>query len=241
MKKMKCIIVDDEALAREGMEQLAADMDFLEVTGSYRNAIFAQNALMQQQVDLMFLDINMPRLSGLSFLEALPNPPTTIITTAYPDYALEGFRLSVLDYLLKPISPERFIKAVHKARDYFLLQQAPAPDYIFLKQNQVYEKVMLSDILYLEGMQNYVIVHTAVKKIIIHITFRAVEETLPAHTFIRVHKSFIVNMNCIQAIEGNIIRLHSREVPLGRTLRDEVMEKVVNRVLLSKDGRRPQH
>lgn len=244
MKKMKCIIVDDEALAREGIEQLAREMEILEVTGSFRNAMGAQNALQQHSIDLMFLDINMPRISGLSFLEALSDPPITILTTAYPDFALEGFRLDVMDYLLKPISPERFLKAVNKAHDYFLLRQqgpsagAPAPDYLFLKQNQLYEKVKLEDIFLVEAMQNYAIVHTKAKKIIVHITFKGVEDALPPDQFMRVHKSFLVNLDYIQSIEGNSLRVLNREIPIGRTQRAKLMEKVVNRSLLSKDGRK---
>jgi DNA-binding LytR/AlgR family response regulator len=246
---MKCIIVDDEALAREGLEQYAREIDFLELTGSYKNALAAQNALRQQPVDLMFLDINMPKLSGLSFLETLARPPITIITTAYPDYALEGFRLDVLDYLLKPISLERFIKAVNKAHDYYLLQQAAvqqeqepaaAPNYVFLKHNQLYEKVVLADIIYVEAMQNYVVVHTLTKKIIVHLTFKVIESSLPASDFLRIHKSYIINLSHIQAIEGNTVHIHQKLIPISRSQRDELMEKVVNRALLSKDGKKEE-
>lgn len=241
---MTCIIVDDEALAREGLEQYVQELDFLELTGSYRNAVAAQNALQQQAADLMFLDINMPKISGLSFLESLTAPPVTIITTAYPDYALEGFRLDVLDYLLKPIPMDRFVKAVSKAWEYFQLQQqaragkpATAVDYIFLKHNHVYEKVMLADIVCVEAMQNYVIIHTVPKKLIIHLTFKTMEEALPVDHFLRVHKSFLINLNHIKSIEANTVHLLNKSIPIGRGQREELMQLVVNGALISKDKR----
>ncbi|RAI98731.1 LytTR family two component transcriptional regulator [Chitinophaga skermanii] len=243
MEKIRCIIVDDEALAREGMEQLVEEFDFLELVGSFKNAMSAQTALQQHTVDLMFLDINMPRITGLAFLEALSNPPITILTTAYAEYALDGFRLDVLDYLLKPISPERFLKAVNKARDYLLLQHAvtnktSVPGYIFLKNNQALEKVMLNEIVFLEGMQNYIHVYTTTKKFTVHISMKAAEETLQTGNFMRVHKSFVVNLDFIQLIEGNIIRVPNHEIPVSRALRDALMEKVVANNLLSRDAKK---
>jgi two-component system, LytTR family, response regulator len=245
MSKMKCIIVDDEALAREGIEQYVGEIAFLELTGSYKNALAAQNALQNEHIDLMFLDINMPKMTGLSFLETLSKPPITIITTAYPDYALEGFRLHVLDYLLKPIPLERFIKSVNKAHDYYqLLQKTPvqnhqAPlDYIFLKHSNLYEKVMLADIVCVEAMQNYVLIHTVLKKIIVHLTFKSVEESLPTGEFFRVHKSFLISVAHIKAIEGNTVLIHNKQIPISRSQREELMQQVVNRALLTKEGKK---
>lgn len=239
---MTCIIVDDEALAREGLEQYVHDLEFLELKGSYRNALAAQQALQEHAADLMFLDINMPKLSGLSFLESLTAPPITIITTAYPDYALEGFRLDVLDYLLKPIAFDRFVKAVNKAYEYFQLQQqaqsgrqVEATDYIFLKHNHVYEKVMLVDIVCVEAMQNYVIIHTVNKKLIVHLTFKTMEESLPGGSFLKVHKSFLISLKHIQAIEANTVHLLNKSIPIGRGQREELMQLVVNAALISKD------
>lgn len=239
---MTCIIVDDEALAREGLEQYVHDLEFLELKGSYRNALAAQQALQEHAADLMFLDINMPKLSGLSFLESLTAPPITIITTAYPDYALEGFRLDVLDYLLKPIAFDRFVKAVNKAYEYFQLQQqaqsgrqVEATDYIFLKYNHVYEKVMLVDIVCVEAMQNYVIIHTVNKKLIVHLTFKTMEESLPGGSFLKVHKSFLISLKHIQAIEANTVHLLNKSIPIGRGQREELMQLVVNAALISKD------
>jgi DNA-binding LytR/AlgR family response regulator len=241
MNKMKCIIVDDEALAREGIEQYVREIEFLEIAGSFKNALLAQNALQNEPIDLMFLDINMPKMTGLSFLETLSKPPITIITTAYPDYALEGFRLHVLDYLLKPISLERFIKAVNKAHDYYrLLQKTPVqkPDYIFLKHSNLYEKVMLADIVCVEAKQNYVLIHTVLKKIIVHLTFKSVEDSLPPDEFFRVHKSFLISVAHIKAIEGNTVHIHNKQIPISRGQREELMQQVVNRALLKKEGKK---
>jgi DNA-binding LytR/AlgR family response regulator len=236
--KMKCIIVDDEALAREGMQQYVAEVDYLELVGSYSSAVAAQNALQQGPVDLMFLDINMPRITGLNLLELLPKPPITILATAYPNFALEGFRLDVLDYLLKPISPERFLKAVNKARDYFLLTQKPAAppppatgEYIFVKHNKMLEKVLLADILYIEGMQNYVQIYTTTRKLVVHLTFKSLEQHLPAGQFFRIHKSYVVNLDHIRALSGNLVRVGDTDLPLGSSQRDLLTGRIGHRLL----------
>ncbi|WP_276498946.1 LytR/AlgR family response regulator transcription factor [Pontibacter litorisediminis] len=236
--KLKCIVVDDEALAREGIERYIAEVDFLELVGSYNSALRVQQALQQQQVDLMFLDINMPKLTGLGLLELLPNPPITILTTAYPNYALEGFRLDVLDYLLKPISLERFLKAVNKANDYYLLKQQQAmpqkpvqSDYIFVKHNRALEKVLLADILYIEALQNYVQLHTLRKKLVVHLTIKALEQQLPEQQFFRIHKSYIVNLNHMQTISGNHVRVGDSSLPLARSQREPLLHRIGQQLL----------
>ncbi|MEJ8802074.1 LytR/AlgR family response regulator transcription factor [Pontibacter sp. H249] len=236
--KMKCIIVDDEALAREGMAHYVAQVDYLELVGSYNSAIAAQNALQQQQVDLMFLDINMPGITGLNLLELLPHPPLTILATAYPNYALEGFKLDVLDYLLKPIPLERFLKAVNKARDYYVLKQKQVSepqltetDYIFVKHNKLFEKVFLADILYIEGMQNYVQLHTTTRKLIVHLTFKALEQTLPAQQFFRIHKSYIISLSHIRALSGNNVLIGNESLPVARGQRALLMERIGHKLL----------
>ncbi len=236
--KMKCIIVDDEALAREGMERYLAEVDFVEHIGSYNSALAAQSALQQQKADLMLLDINMPKLTGLNLLELLPHPPITILATAYPNFALEGFRLNVLDYLLKPISFERFLKAMNKARDYYQLtqrqmagQQVAPDDYFFVKHNKMLEKVLLQDILYIEGMQNYIQIYTTTRKLVVHLTFKAVEESLPPQQFFRIHKSYIVNLHHIQALNGNTVRIGGNELPLARSQREQLMHQLGHKFL----------
>lgn len=234
---MKCIIVDDEALAREGMERYVAEVDYLELVGSYSSAVAAQNALQQHKVDLMFLDINMPGITGLNLLELLPQPPITILATAYPNFALEGFRLNVLDYLLKPVPLDRFLKAVNKAKDFYLLKQHQAAEqpgaieYIFVKHNKVLEKVLLADVLYIEGMQNYVQIHTASRRLIVHLTFKALEQILPPHQFFRIHKSYIINLDHVQALSGNNVWIGSTQLPIVRNQRELLMKRINDKLV----------
>ncbi|MFL9485065.1 LytR/AlgR family response regulator transcription factor [Chitinophagaceae bacterium LWZ2-11] len=240
MSKMKCIIVDDEELARQGITNYVEQIEFLELTGCYKNAAAAAKALEEQKADLMFLDINMPKITGLSFLEALAAPPITIITTAYSEYAMEGFRLEVLDYLLKPIAFDRFLKAVNKAKEYWLFQKHTQAgkkennDYIFLKHNQLYEKVFFSDILYIEAMRNYIVVHTLAKKLMVLLTFKSIEESLPAKDFMRIHKSYIINLNQVEVIESSYVQINKKQLPISRKLKDDVLKQVTARNLLSK-------
>lgn len=240
MSKMKCIIVDDEELARQGITNYVEQIEFLELTGCYKNAAAAAKALEEQKADLMFLDINMPKITGLSFLEALAEPPITIITTAYSEYAMEGFRLEVLDYLLKPIAFDRFLKAVNKAKEYWLFQKHTQAekkennDYIFLKHNQLYEKVFFSDILYIEAMRNYIVVHTLAKKLMVLLTFKSIEESLPAKDFMRIHKSYIINLNQVEVIESSYVQINKKQLPISRKLKDDVLKQVTARNLLSK-------
>ncbi|WP_341836286.1 LytTR family DNA-binding domain-containing protein [Chitinophaga pollutisoli] len=227
--KLQCLVVDDEPMARQGLREYIADVSFLEWAGECENALKAAEFLQQQPVDLLFLDIRLPRLSGLEFLRTLPHRPLTIITTAYPDHALEGFELDVLDYLLKPVSFERFLKAVNKAKAQL---KQDAPDHFYIKCEHRLEKIRLADVLFVEALQNYIAVHTLQRKYITYLTFKAVEEYLPAEQFIKVHKSYIVAASKIDSIEGNTILVGTNEVPVSRALRDEVMEKILqNRYL----------
>ncbi|WP_160717907.1 LytR/AlgR family response regulator transcription factor [Chitinophaga solisilvae] len=240
MMEIKCMIVDDEALAREGLKKYIRSFDFLSLTAACNHAVAAREVLETTPIDLMFLDINMPKMSGLHLLETLSDPPATILITAYPDYALDGFRLDVLDYLLKPVSLARFTKAVQKAQEFFTLRQqasagtpAPAMDYIFVKHKQLYEKVMLADILFVESMQNYVLIQTTQAKIIAYLTFKSVEQQLPADMFLRIHKSYIVNLKHISTIDSNAVQVAGHTLPVSRSQRELLMQ-VVNRRLLTK-------
>lgn len=227
--KLQCLVVDDEPMARQGLREYIADVSFLEWAGECDNALKAADFLLHQPVDLLFLDIRLPKLSGLEWLRTLPQKPLTIITTAYPDHALEGFELDVLDYLLKPVSFERFLKAANKAKAQL---KADAPDHFYIKCEHRLEKIRLADVLYVEALQNYIAVHTLQRKYITYLTFKAVEEYLPVAQFIKVHKSYIVAAAKIDSIEGNTILVGTHEVPVSRTLRDEVMEKILqNRYL----------
>lgn len=232
---MKCIIVDDEELAREGLEDHLKQFDVLEITGSCGSIAEAHALLLREPIDLMFLDIELPKVNGLDFLGSLRNPPITIMITAWADHALEGFRLGVMDYLLKPVMPGRLLQAVNKAWEYFMLKkQSEISDHIFIRHTQIYEKVMLADILYIEGMQNYVVVHTPARKMITHLTFKVLQQTLPARNFLRVHKSWIINLDHISAVENNTVRIGEMAITVGAAQRAAFMEQVVYRKLLSK-------
>lgn len=227
--KITCIITDDEPFARKGLQGYIEKIDFLELKGSCEDALQLSNLLRQQPVDLLFLDIQMPHITGVEFLRAFPNPPKVIFTTAFEHYAIQGFELDVMDYLLKPISYERFLKAAFKAREYFESKAQPANTvpYIFLKANGKLEKITFEDVLFIEGMENYVAIHLENKKIITHITIKSLLEKLPAKQFVQTHKSYIVAINKVDTIEGNILHVQKQQVPVSKYLRDEVLGRIV--------------
>jgi DNA-binding LytR/AlgR family response regulator len=234
---MKCIIIDDEPLAREGIEKYVAKIDFLENVGVFESALAAQNSIQTEKIDLMFLDISMPYLTGIDFLKSLKNPPLVIFQTAYPNFALEGYQLDIIDYLVKPITFERFHKAVSKAYDYWQLKNKPQStdnqlitnDFIFIKCDKRYEKVMLNEILYVEAMQNYSLVYTAHQKLMTLQPLKSFEDTLPTSQFMRVQKSFVVNLNKIESIMGNEIKVGNKMISVGRPQKEVILEKLVGK------------
>jgi len=240
--KLKCVILDDEPLARECIEGYAAKIDFLEVTAVGANPAEVASTLDRQKIDILFLDIQMPVINGLDLLKVLKDPPMVIITTAYPQFALEGFQLDVLDYLVKPVTFERFFKAVNKARDYHALQGnvinaaslSTSEDYFFVKCTNKFERIYFNDILYIQGMQNYVTIFTTKGKYITHLTLKVVEDNLSAKDFIRVHKSYIVAISRIEAVENNDLIIHSARIPISRNYRDGVLEVVLGSKLWKK-------
>ncbi|MBX2925923.1 MAG: response regulator transcription factor [Chitinophagaceae bacterium] len=238
---MRCIIVDDEPLAREGLSNYVREVHFLELAGNCDNPVSLMDMLNKNPVDLIFLDIQMPKMSGIDFLKIVKNPPMVIVTTAYPSYALEGFRLDVIDYLLKPITFDRFLKAVGKAKDYYQLiskttasEPGPKTDYFFIKCGNKYEKIPFEDILYIEGMQNYVSIYTTRGKYITLLYIKNLEENLDPQQFIRVHKSYIVSINKIESIEGNEIFILQHRIPMSRNYRELVIKQVVQNKLWDK-------
>lgn len=231
---IRCVITDDEPLAAKGIMGYAARTGFLDVVAVCEDAVQLNAVLKQQPVDLLLLDIEMPYISGIEFLKNYPQPPKVIFTTAYERYAMQGFELDVLDYLLKPISFERFLKAANKAYDYFAAQHTQLSPYFFIKSEKKLEKVLYQDILFVEALENYVAVYTADKKILTHATLKSVVEMLPARQFIQPHKSYVVNMQHIGAIEGNILHVGSFQVPISKYQKEEVLEKIVNNRLLRK-------
>lgn len=241
--KINCILIDDEPLARKGLREYINDVDFLNLKGEYENPLKAAEVLSGSEIQLIFLDIQMPGVSGLDFLRSLPSSPPVIFTTAYPQYALDGFDLNALDYLVKPISFERFLKAVMKAKEYFEVRQkneaveektgTPA-NYFFIKADSKLVKIFFDEILYIEALQNYISIHTVNKKYITYLTFKSIEDYLPSDKFIKTHKSYIVSASKIESIEGNDILVGNQHIPISRNLRDEVMEKILKGKILKR-------
>ena len=238
--KLKCIIVDDEPVARRLLREYIEDVSFLEIVGEADHPLRAQAILDREPVDLIFLDINMPRLTGLEFLRTSRSLPMVIMTTAYAEHALDGFSLDVLDYLVKPFSFSRFLKASNKAKEYHQLKTLAGKsvrvdeDYFFVKCNGRIEKVLYDDLLYVEAALNYVILHTTNNKMIVYLTIKGVAESLPPESFIKVHKSFVVNMHKINSIEGNFIRIGTTEIPISQNYQDEVVKSILRNKMLKR-------
>jgi DNA-binding LytR/AlgR family response regulator len=237
--KLNCIIIDDEQLARKGIENYVKEIEGLNLLQSFSNPLQAQEFLLNEKVDIMFLDIQMPKISGYSFLRTLSNAPATIITTAYPNYAIEGYELNVMDYLVKPISFERFLKAVNKAKDYVLLQEKvkqgkQEEHYFFIKHENKYEKIIFDELLFTEAMQNYVILHTATRKYISYLTFKSVADFLPQNRFMKVHKSYIVALDKIQQINGLDIKIGTSIISISRSQKDEILNSILQNKLLKR-------
>lgn len=221
---MKCIIIDDEPLAREILIEYVSDVPSLELIGTFSSALQAMDAVRHQEIDLIFLDVNMPRLSGIDFIKTLDHLPAVILTTAYPDYALQGYELDVVDYLLKPFSFERFLKAVHKAD---VRVDSPGEGHggrIKVRADKRTWLVEHADILYVESMGDYVRICTKQRKLIVNETMKWIEDLLPASQFIRVHKSWIVARSAIDFMEGNYLMCREQPIPVGKTYRNQLMK-----------------
>jgi len=232
---MKCIAVDDEKLVLDLLEDDIKRVPFLQLVKRCKNAMEAAEVLRQEPVDLIFLDIQMPGLNGLKFVESLTTKPMVIFVTAYKEHALEGFNLAAIDYLLKPVSFERFLKACNKAYDYFLLQQKPEvsntdPGYffVFVEYNQV--KIVIADILYIEGMKDYVKIYleSSERPVITRMSMKSLEDKLISHRFIRTHKSYIVSVDKIVSVKRDLISLGKTELPLSENYKP-ALEKLLSR------------
>ena len=240
---MNCIVVDDEPLARQGMEMNIAQVPSLQLLGSFSNALAASDFIRKERVDLMFLDINMPELSGLDFLKALRDAPLVIFSTAYPQYALESYELDAVDYLVKPIRIERFLKAVNKAENHFRLLQQESntnqvekieDDFVFIKADRKYFKIYFKDILYIEGLKDYVIIYTADNKIIASMNVKTIAAQLPAAIFARVSKSYIVNILHITSFDNELVYIKSNEIPLGQSFKDDFLKQYIDRKIVKR-------
>ncbi|WP_372752772.1 LytR/AlgR family response regulator transcription factor [Labilibaculum sp.] len=230
--KLKCLIVDDEPLAQRVLEKYISELPGLELKGKCSDAIEAMELLQEQDVDLIFLDINMPRLSGINFLKTYKNPPMVVITTAYTEYALESYELNVLDYLKKPFSFERFLQAVQKAED---RGKGPAEllelgkeerDYIFVKANKKTININLDSILYVEALGDYVKIFTNDGHVVTYQSLKGIERLLPSQKFYRIHKSYIVSLSKIKSIEGNMVHLEKGTIPIGNNYKQSFFQRI---------------
>lgn len=230
---LKCLIIDDEPIAQNIIERYIKPIENLELVAKCSSALEAINVLQKASVDLIFLDIEMPELDGFSFLKTLPNPPKVIVTTAYRQYAMEGFELEVIDYLLKPIPYERFVKAVNKTFKLHDLEQVTQnlhhndtlDEFIYLKADKKMVQISFADVLYIEGLSNYVRIFTRDKPIISYQKLSRLEQVLPKEQFIRIHRSYIVSLSKIKAYSGTDVEIHNEiELPIGGSYKHNLLE-----------------
>lgn len=221
------------------MSEYVREVDYLQLVGECSGATQAASLMSQEKVDLLLLDIHMPRVTGIEFLKTMKDPPLVIFTTAFSEYALEGYALDIIDYLVKPIPFDRFLKATQKAFDFYALKEKAAlagtgeADFFFVKSNGKYERVLFADLLYIESMQNYVVLHLTGQKLIVYMTLAGIEASLPPR-FLKVHKSYIVSIDRVNAIENNEIVIRQARIPISRSLREEVVQKILGGNLLSR-------
>jgi DNA-binding LytR/AlgR family response regulator len=235
MIEIKCIITDDEPIARKGLRNYIDKVDFLTLIGECEDAIELNTMLKSIQPDLLFLDIEMPHISGLELLSGLQNPPKVIITSAYEQYAIKGYEFNVADYLLKPISFDRFLKAVNRIHDSMIKESKTETDeYIFVKSDKQLKKILLNDILFIESMENYILIQTLSSREVVYTTLKNMAESLSEQHFIQVHRSYIVNISHIKSIEGNLLNIHNHKIPVARNLREKVFNIILNNKLISK-------
>ncbi len=233
MMRLKCLVVDDEELARTLLDNYISRLPQLELVQKCATPLEALGALQEQEIDLIFLDIQMPELSGIEFLRSLGTKPMVIFTTAYSEYALEGYQLDVIDYLLKPFGFERFVQAVNKATELKMLKSKAGEradpkekDYLLVKADHKIHKLKFDDILYIQGMREYVAYYTPSGKILSLVALKKLEELLPANKFLRIHKSYIVNKEKVTTLEGNMVHLADVKLPIGNLYKAMVSEQI---------------
>ncbi|MBN2275588.1 MAG: response regulator transcription factor [Bacteroidales bacterium] len=235
---MKCLVVDDEPLAQQIIEDFIKRVPFLEFSGKCSNAMDAISIMQKIHIDLLFLDINMPEVTGIEMMASLPVKPLFILTTAYSEYALESYALNTTDYLLKPIPFERFLTAVNKAYEIHTLrnqarinpadkQRESIPDHIFVRADYQTVRVNLDDIQYIEGLKDYVRIHLVNRKSLMTLqTMKNMVELLPRQRFIRIHKSYIINLNRIDAVERNRVLFGDKRIPVGEGYKEEFLKRI---------------
>jgi DNA-binding LytR/AlgR family response regulator len=231
---LMCLVIDDEQLARKLLSEYINKVPFLELVGECKNPIEAINYLETTEIDIMFLDIQMPEITGIEFLKTMHHKPVVILTTAYSEYALESYELDVTDYLVKPISFERFLSAVNKAKDLIELKRKAKTskgefkdEYITVQADHKIYRLKLNDIQYIEGLKEYVSYFTASQRIIALESLKSLEEKLPSDRFLRIHKSYIVPIDKIKSVEGNQVEIGNKMIPIGRSYRDLVLPRLL--------------
>ncbi len=234
--KMRCLIVDDEHLARSGLEDFIDQTPFLEHAGSLSSAVETLAFLKQNSVDILFLDIQMPDMTGVELLQTLSNPPQVIFTTAHREFALDGFELDAVDFLLKPFSYSRFLKAVNKTMqsDSISTNLERGKDHIFIKSDGMIVKILVDDITFIETAKDYVQLHTTQTKYLTLVSLKQVEEQLPKEKFMRVHRYYLVGIKHVQKLEGNLIYLQNHKIKISRTLRDQVYQAIIGNKLIER-------
>ena len=246
VKKIRCLVIDDEQPAIDVLQKYISDVDALELVGSCTNSVEALSFLQSNSVDLLFLDIQMPQILGTNFIRALKSPPKVIFITAYRKYAVEGFELNAVDYLLKPVSFERFLKAVSKVLEINLETSMPpenkvereaAQPFLYFRSDRKMIKVLFNDILYIEGLRDYIKIYTASKVIVTKHLLASLEEMLPADIFMRIHRSYIVSINKIDAYNADGIEISKKILPIGRLYKHDVI-KMLNQSSLPADTKK---
>lgn len=231
---LNCVIIDDEPLAQEILSGYMEQLEDVTLLGCFNNAFDALKFLEDHSVDALFLDIEMPEMNGVDFLKSLPHPPVTVFTTAFRDYAFEGFELGVIDFLLKPISQSRFLVSLGKIKDFLSLKNLEAnfetskdaPEFIFVKSGVQKIKLFFADVTHIQGLKDYAIIHAGTGKIVIKGSVKSMQQLFPGHQFLRVHKSFIVARDLIRRIDKNRIIIGDHQIPIGRNYKDEVERKI---------------
>lgn len=232
--KIKCVIIDDEPLAISVIENHLKSFEHFEIVNTFNNPLKAYGALEKEKVDVIFLDINMPQMTGFSFIENLNYKPLIIITTAYREYAVKSFELNVLDYLVKPIPFDRFLKTINKVYQQMYVNTAMGDaslyqePHIFLKVDRKLLKVNLNDILYIESLKDYIKVITKIGDYVVHKSLTAISEELPLSNFLRIHRSYTISINKVTAVEGNTIEIANRRIPIGRNYLKQAKERILN-------------
>lgn len=228
--EIRALIIDDEPLAQNVIKQYAERIPELKIIATCNEAICAHKILQEKEIDLLFLDINMPKLSGISFLKTLSNPPMVIFTTAYSEYALEGYELNAVDYLKKPFSFDRFFKAYGRAQELLLLKnksnltiekEISGENFFYVKANKKTIKVNYTDIVYIEGLGDYIKIHLRDTKLVTNLSMKKMIELLPEDRFYRIHKSFIISLNKIDSVEGNLVSVQGNKLPIGNSFRQD--------------------